>query len=323
MKRIIMLLLIVLPLVILSACSTPEENNSIVMIYNSARYGWQSNGKYILDDDFMLHDKTTNECFTLINDPFAKGNIGYASLQSEMAYCLELYGESGSWRISEINLKDFGSSIIYDNNKEDGWDFLGISFKDYDVEKFLGGSVESFFVTDRYIFMEWMLPGLMRYDRLTGQRKAVITDKGTGNYFSDGENIYYINDSLQLKSYSIKNEKESTLIDNMAIADICLIRKNAVVFKTYETDGNNLYIYENGKCESIGIKANLFTAYDDRIFFTDGEGGLYSLKQGNKPIFICQKHFDTLLAMNDNKYIFGSWRNENGEWESGMIEKTH
>ena len=55
----------------------------------------------------------------------------------------------------------------------------------------------------------------------------------------------------------------------MAIADICLIRKNAVVFKTYETDGNNLYIYENGKCESIGIKADLFTAYDGRVVCQD------------------------------------------------------
>ena len=116
-ERIILLLLIVLSLFILSACSPSEEDNSSVMIYNSARYGWQSNGRYILDDGFMLHDKSTNECFALINDPFAKGNIGYASLRGEEAYCLEFYGESGSWRIIEINLKDFGSSIIYDNNK--------------------------------------------------------------------------------------------------------------------------------------------------------------------------------------------------------------
>lgn len=323
MERKIAFLLIVLPLIMLSACSPSTENNSNVIIYNSAGYGWQSNDKYILDDDFMLHNKSTNECFTLINDPFAKGNVGYALLQGEKAYCLEFYGESGSWRIDEINLKDFGCSIIYDNNMENGWDFLGISFNDFDVEEILGESVSSFFVTNRYIFMEWMLPGLMRYDRLTGQKKAIITDKGTGNYFSDGENIYYINSSLQLKSYSIKEEKESTLVDDMAIAEICLMRKDTVSFKTYETDENNLYIYENGKCASIDIKADLFTAYNDWIFFTDSEGRLYSLKQGDEPIFICQKQFDTLLAMNDNKYIFCSWRSENGKWESGVIEKTH
>lgn len=322
-RKIVLLFIIILPFVMLSACSPLEENNSNVMIYNSARYGWQSNGKYILDSNFMLHDRSTDECYNLISDPFAKGNIGYASLQSEKAYYLEFYGKSGSWCIGEINLNDFGYSIIYDNNMESGWDFLGINFKTIDVEEIHRESVVGFFVTDKYIFMEWMLPGLMRYDRLTGQKKAVITDKGEGNYFSDGENIYYINDNLQLKSYSIKDEKESTLVDDMAIAEICLMRKGTISFKTYETDENNLYIYENGKCESIGIKADLFTAYDDRIFFTDGEGGLYSLKQGDEPIFICQKHFDTLLAINDNKYIFGSWRNENGECESGMIEKTH
>lgn len=288
--------------------------------YSSSVGNWQSSERYIitsLAEDYMVYDKITGEEHTLVTDPFADGSVRYVNVCDDSAYYIEYYGNDGSWRINEIDLETFSTTNIYDRDNSESV-FLGLSYKQTNLNSFLSNSVYLCMVTDKYIFLETGLNGLVRVDRVSGIEKNILGDMSYGNFCSDGEKIYYMTNEMRPKSYSILNESETILTDEILVEDMVLMSRGELVMREYDGD---LYLCdtsdEGGTIKSLGVKADCFTASSGYIYFTTDEG-VYRMKPDEMPVLIYEGDYIVIDAMNDEDYLY-FLRQESGKYIKGII----
>ena len=289
--------------------------------YSSAIGNWQSTKRYIVTDlteNYILHDKQTGEKFSLVRDPFAESSVSYVSVCGENAYYIENYGDEGSWRINEIDLESFSTTTIYERDKSESA-FLGLSYKQTDLNSFLYDIVSRCMVTDDCLFLELGLKGLLRVDRVTGQEKMVLRDISSNGFCSDGEKIYYITDEMRPKSYSIHTEEEKILTDNILVQKVCLMSEGLLVLQEY---GGGLFLLntsDESEPHSLNVSAEHFTADSENIFFTNADS-IYRVTPDESPVLLCEGDFVEIDAMNDDEYLY-FLRRENNNYVKGIINK--
>lgn len=288
--------------------------------YSSSIGNWQGSERYIitsLAEDYMVYDKITGEKHALVTDPFADGSVRYVNVCDDSAYYIEYYGNDGSWRINKIDLDTFSTTTIYDRDNSESV-FLGLSYKQTNLNSFLNNVVIRCMVTNKYIFLETGLGGLVRVDRVSGIEKKILSDMRSGSFCSDGENIYYMTDGMHSKSYSIMNESVTTLTDDILVEDMVLMSKGKLVLRGYDGD---LYLCDASDeietTKSLGVKSDCFTASSEYIYFTTDEG-VYRMKPDEMPVLICEGNYIILDAMNDEDYLY-FLRQEGGKYIKGII----
>lgn len=265
----------------------------------------------------MVYDKITGEERTLVTDPFADGSVSYVNICDDIAYYIENYGKDGSWRINKIDLGDFSTTTIYDRNNGESV-FLGLSYRQHNLNSFLNNSVYLCMVTDKYIFLETGMNGLVRVDRVSGIEKNILSDMRSGSFCCDGEKIYYMTDEMRPKCYSILSESETILTDEILVEDMRLMSEGKLVLREYDGD---LYLLdtfdESQESKSLGVKADCFTADSSYIYFTADEG-VYRMKPDEIPVLICKGDYIVIDAMNDEDYLY-FLRRESGKYVKGII----
>lgn len=285
-------------------CFTSCSKKTSEYKYSSKKGNWQSSERYIVTDcsnDYLLYDKQTGETFPLVRDAFAQSSVKYVNVCGEKVYYIESYGDNGSWRINMIDLDTFSTSTIFDNDNSESV-FLGLNYKQTNLDSFLKNVVSGCMVTDDYIFLETGLKGLLRINRVSGREKMVLRDMSSNGFCCDGENIYYITDEMRPKSYSIRSEEEKILTDDLLVRNLCLMSEGRLIFQEY---GGELYAFDTLDCKvrSLNVTAENFTANSENIFFTTSDG-IYKMKLDGKPTLLCEGEFAEINALNDNEYIF-------------------
>lgn len=314
--RLLVLFVLIDTLCIFLSGYTEKEKN---IRYSSSIGNWQSSDRYIVtsaEEEYMVYDKITRERHELITDPFSDGSVRYVNVCDDKAYYIEYYGKDGSWRINEIDLNSFSTTTIYDRDNSES-SFLGLSYKQTNLNSFLNNSVAGCMVTNKYIFLETGLNGLVRVNRVSGLEKNIMRDMRSGNYCCDGENIYYMTDEMRPKCYSILNENERILTDEILVEDIKLMSKNKLVLREL---GGDLYLFDvsekGGKPKSLGVTGSCFTADSSYIYYVYNKG-VYKMKPYEHALLICEGDFIVLDAMNDDYLYF--LRQEDGKYIKDII----
>ena len=245
MKALPLLLVCIILLGSLTACSFSERNDGLFLyggVVHNSDYTNQNNRYTFLydiiqkDDDayaiISMSEKTSigskvipafptdEECY--IHRLFATNNYLYVP---------RLIKSSGTEVIYRIDLKDFSVETIFEKTRIAEKVVFGLSFSFEQVEKDLGLQPDFVFSNDNDVFFTDYTKGIFKVlpDKTA---KNIIADKIEYDVAYDGNYIFYVTTEGILKQYEIKSGETVTVSDKTVTPYTLKVTKEDITFES-------------------------------------------------------------------------------------------
>ncbi len=282
--------------------------------YNSSIYNGSIEGSFVDGGNYIygtvsnnlnnftaiMKNKATGKVESFIRDPFYndKKDVTYVKqiyIDNNKGYYLDSSGTDNEvgFTIIEFNLNTFNKKDIYIEKKALSKKvFLGLNeisdvkvSKENDFSQNKTDNLSSldssrkFFVYNEYIYIIRQ-NGIFRINIKTKKQIQLINENDLKSISSDGEYIYYINDTYDLYKYSIKTASKVKLTSNKSSYSI--ITKSKIIY-TNLNDLNRIYVMNKDGSDNhkINDSKSKNMNYDDTyIYYSNDDDNqcLYRIK---------------------------------------------
>lgn len=298
-------------MMLFSSCNDVGSNINPTVL-NTADLGISAYGKYVLKTKYpVIYDEDSNSTHPLLQDPFIQLN------KAQETYLLSFY--NNTFYIKEPQKPYYQIYSVDGNTMQYEVDtliprpdpnpaLLGLE-KTFGYYFQKGGNIntreilDAFFTTkDEHILIG--LHGIYSLSRKGGSEICIYEDEILGpNYACDGNTIYYLNSSFELKCLNLTSRKASILLDN--VRDFYLF-DNGVWFT--QTDREGIFQYEWDRQEKIKVSNNSFSficQVGDTVYYVNRKDGyVYSLNKEFSDKLVYEAHVQRLGGWGNNKLVF-------------------
>jgi hypothetical protein len=280
-KQQLVLPLVLLILACLAGCSSPTASNQTMdRVFNLAddsRFTVVNGEIVVLFPSFLMENMETHEVNDVIRDPFADDETidqTVASIFSRDGKLDYLVKTDDELKIVELELSTYRTKTLYD---EDVSKIPALIHSDLEVHKWgLGKENLAFFVDGNDIYLLSDM-NLRRVNSVTGAMETLIKNIYGRNVAFDGEKIYYINTTFEIKTYNLASGEDNA-ISNIR-ADFLYVRGKKIYYRNVDKDGV-VYVYDIQTQRNKAVIQNrtfYFVCDDDYLYYTNQEdqGYLY------------------------------------------------